>query len=209
MEAKSTQPNDQQLDDREGDVKQSGHKDGGAAKPSSAKVTDREQERRVENPVDGGVEKANAGSVDKTSLTISTPRRIRNKEHLRYVASQPCIICARAPGHAHHLRFAQPRALGRKVGDDWTVPLCATNHRALHSAGDEKQWWKDKGIDPIAHAVRFWWDTRHGGIEDPNRIAEAGHGIVFAGRDGPLKAGKQFDPSAQTAGCIKDVESEW
>jgi hypothetical protein len=101
--------------------------------------------------------------IDKTKLPISTPRRIRDKEHLRYVASQPCIVCGRAPSHAHHLRFAQPRALGRKVSDEWTVPLCVTHHHALHTVGSEKQWWEEKGIDPIAHAVRLWWDTRHGG----------------------------------------------
>jgi DNA recombination protein Rad52 len=119
---------------------------------------------------------ANAGNghLDKTNLPISTPRRIRDKEHLRYVASQPCIICGRAPGQAHHLRFAQPRALGRKVSDEWTVPLCSTHHGSLHSVGDEKQWWREKGIDPIAHATRFWWDTRHGGVEHPNKVERPG-----------------------------------
>jgi len=102
----------------------------------------------------------NAGNehVDKTNLPISTPRRIRDKEHLRYVALQPCIVCGRAPGHAHHLRLAQPKALGRKVSDEWTVPLCSTHHRSLHSVGDEEYWWKERGIDPTAHAVRLWWD---------------------------------------------------
>jgi hypothetical protein len=99
--------------------------------------------------------------VDKSRLPISTPRRIRDKEHLRYVASQPCIICGRSPGHAHHLRYAQPRAMGRKVSDEWTVPLCLSHHRSLHSCGDERQWWAEKGLDPVAHAVRLWWDTRH------------------------------------------------
>jgi len=120
------------------------------------------------------------GQIDKTNLPINTPRRIRNKEHLRYVASQPCIICGRSPAQAHHLRFAQPRALGRKVSDEWTVPLCLTHHRALHSVGNEKPWWTEKGIDPIAHAVRLWWDTRHGGIEHPNRMAEARSSDVSA-----------------------------
>ena len=101
------------------------------------------------------------GQIDKTNLPISTPRRIRDKEHLRYVASQPCIICGRSPGQAHHLRFAQPSALGRKVSDEWTVPLCATHHRSLHSVGDEERWWKEKGIDATAHAVRLWWKTQH------------------------------------------------
>ena len=149
------------------------------------------------------------GPIDKSKLPISAPRRVRDKEHLRYIASQPCIICGRSPSHAHHLRFAQTRALGRKVGDDWTVPLCATHHRALHCAGDEEKWWKEKGIDAIKHAVRLWWDTRHGSIKGPNRIAGAGSGVVFARRDGPLKAGKQFGPSAQTTGRIKNAESEW
>jgi len=106
------------------------------------------------------------GHVDKTNLPIGTTRIIRDKDHLRYVASQPCIICGRSPGHAHHLRFAQPRALGRKVGDEWTVPLCATHHRALHSVGDEKRWWAEKGIDPIAQAMRLWLNTRHGRPEN-------------------------------------------
>jgi hypothetical protein len=101
------------------------------------------------------------GQIDKTNLPISTPRRIRDKNHLRYVSSQPCIICGRSPGHAHHLRFAQPSALGRKVSDEWTVPLCATHHRSLHSVGDEERWWKEKGIDATAHALRLWWATRH------------------------------------------------
>jgi hypothetical protein len=83
---------------------------------------------------------------------------------LRYVAHQPCLICGRSPGHAHHLRFAQPRALGSKVSDEWVVPLCATHHRALHGVGDEQQWWKERGIDPIGHARILWWTTRFGNV---------------------------------------------
>jgi DNA recombination protein Rad52 len=106
------------------------------------------------------------GQIDKSALPISAPRRVRDKEHLRYVARQPCLICGRSPGQAHHLRFAQPRALGRKVSDEWVVPLCATHHRALHGVGDEKQWWKDRGIDPIGHARIFWWTTRFGNVSE-------------------------------------------
>jgi hypothetical protein len=102
-----------------------------------------------------------AGQVDKSALPISAPRRIRDKDHLRFVASRPCLVCGRSPGHAHHIRFAQPRALGRKVSDEWTVPLCATHHRSLHTVGDEQNWWKARAIDPIAHAEELWrgtWD---------------------------------------------------
>jgi DNA recombination protein Rad52 len=108
---------------------------------------------------------AGNGHVDKTKLPISTPRRIRDKDHLRYIASQPCLICGRTPSHAHHLRFAQPKAFGRKVSDEWTVPLCSTHHRALHNVGDERQWWAEKGIDPTAYATRLWWNTKHGGVD--------------------------------------------
>jgi DNA recombination protein Rad52 len=119
---------------------------------------------------------ANAGNghVDKTSLPISTPRRIRDKDHLRYVASQPCIVCGRTPSHAHHLRFVQPKAFGRKASDEWTVPLCLTHHRALHSVGVEKKWWAEKGIDPTAHAVRLWWDSKHGGVRGSEKVRHPG-----------------------------------
>jgi DNA recombination protein Rad52 len=144
-------------------IKRESNSNGGAAKPFAAIGADRIRTQGAKIRNDEGA--AITGHVDKTSLPISTPRRIRDKEHLRYVASQPCIICGRSPGHAHHLRFAQPRALGRKVSDEWTVPLCITHHRAVHSVGDEKQWWTEKGVDPIAHALRLWWDTRHGGVD--------------------------------------------
>ena len=38
--------------------------------------------------------------IDKSALTISEPKRVRSKEHLRYVARQPCLICGRSPSHA-------------------------------------------------------------------------------------------------------------
>jgi hypothetical protein len=39
--------------------------------------------------------------------------RLRDKDHRKFVASQPCLVCGRFPADAHHLRCAQPRALGR------------------------------------------------------------------------------------------------
>ena len=52
------------------------------------------------------------------------------------------IVCGRHPSDPHHLRFAQPRALGVKVSDEFTVPLCRGHHRQLHQAGNEITWWK-------------------------------------------------------------------
>ncbi len=113
-----------------------------------------------------------AGPIDKSTLPISAPRRIRDKDHLRFVASKPCLVCGRSPGQAHHVRYAQPRAMGRKVSDEWTVPLCATHHRALHSVGDEQSWWKARRIDPIIHAKHFWQDNRANGMRAVSRARE-------------------------------------
>jgi hypothetical protein len=98
--------------------------------------------------------------VDKSSLTLSEPRRYRDKDHLQFVSAQPCIACGRQPCEAHHLRFAQPRALGRKVSDEFTVPVCRSHHRELHRHGDEAAWWSRLNIDPMPIALRFWQHTR-------------------------------------------------
>jgi ERF superfamily len=98
--------------------------------------------------------------VDKSVLTVGAPRRYRNRDHLRFVMQQPCLLCGRKPSDAHHIRFVQPRALGRKASDEFAVPLCRSHHRAVHRAGDEKAWWKQAGIDPIKVARKLWKRTR-------------------------------------------------
>jgi hypothetical protein len=100
------------------------------------------------------------GKIDKSVLTISEPRRLRDKAHLKFVSAQPCLICARSPADAHHLRFTQPRAMGLKVSDEFTVPLCRTHHRDIHSFGDEVAWWERRAIDPVATARVLWISTR-------------------------------------------------
>jgi len=63
------------------------------------------------------------------------------------------LVCGRHPADAHHLRFAQPRALARKVSDEFTVPVCRVHHRELHRTGDEAIWWKSIDIDPLPIAL--------------------------------------------------------
>ena len=98
--------------------------------------------------------------IEKSELTISEPRRHRDKAHLKFVASQPCLVCGRSPADAHHLRFTQPRAMGRKVSDEFTVPLCRTHHRENHSVGDEVAWWGRQAIDPVDTSRKLWVSTR-------------------------------------------------
>jgi hypothetical protein len=59
-----------------------------------------------------------------------------------------------------NLRFTQPRAMGRKVSDEFTVPLCRTHHRDNHSFGDEVAWWGRRAIDPITTSRMLWISTR-------------------------------------------------
>lgn len=98
--------------------------------------------------------------IDKSELALGEPRRFRDKAHLRFVASQPCLICERSPSDAHHLRFAQPRAMGRKTSDEFTVPLCRAHHRENHRTGREKLWWESKGIEPLTVATELWRVSR-------------------------------------------------
>jgi Protein of unknown function (DUF968). len=84
------------------------------------------------------------------------PARRRNKAHLIFVAAQPCAICQRTPCDAHHLKFAQPKALGRKVSDEFTVPLCREHHHDLHRRGNEMAWWANLQITPIEIAKVLW-----------------------------------------------------
>ena len=100
------------------------------------------------------------GSPNMAAAT-TMPRRARDPGHLQRVAALPCLVCGRTPAHAHHLRFAQPRSLGSKPSDEWTVPLCPIHHRSLHDAGREEEWWQAKGIDAKAEAERLWRTTHH------------------------------------------------
>src|SRR4029078_6547252 len=113
--------------------------------------------------------------IDKSSLPLPEPKRRRDKSHLRFVASQPCTVCGRRPSDAHHLRFAQPRALGVKVSDEFTVPLCRGHHRQLHQAGNEVAWWGTLKIDALRIARQFWEQTHPSeatsAINDPADIA--------------------------------------
>jgi ERF superfamily len=97
--------------------------------------------------------------VDKNRLAHPKPRRLRDKLHIKYVAKQPCLICGRIPSDPHHLRFVQARALGSKVSDEYTVPLCRGHHRELHRSGGEETWWMKAAIEPVAIARTLWLET--------------------------------------------------
>ncbi|MGY3483132.1 hypothetical protein ACVW1C_001015 [Bradyrhizobium sp. USDA 4011] len=84
------------------------------------------------------------------------PLRKRSKAHLLFVREQPCLVCQQSPCDAHHLKFAQPKALGRKVSDEFTVPLCRTHHQELHRHDNERAWWANLKIEPLRMAHDLW-----------------------------------------------------
>jgi hypothetical protein len=131
----------------------------------SAELSTREpsEASNAGDPEIGTSDKANtyeSQGIDKSVLTVAAPRRYRNRDHLRFVTQQPCLLCGRKPADAHHIRFVQPRALGRKASDEFAVPLCRSHHRAVHRVGDEQAWWKQAGIDPLKVARKLWKQTR-------------------------------------------------
>ena len=101
-----------------------------------------------------------ASHGDHEPLPLFAPRtkavRRRSKAHLAFVASQPCLVCRASPCDAHHLKVARPRSLGRKVSDEFTVPLCRKHHRELHRHGNEATWWANMQVAPIPIANELW-----------------------------------------------------
>jgi hypothetical protein len=106
-----------------------------------------------------GNQSIQANSDEQMVTIIGKPVRERDREHLKYVTSQPCLVCGRTPSDAHHIKFAERRAMGRKVSDRFSVPVCRLHHRELHRRGNEFAWWQNLGIDPLAIAATLWART--------------------------------------------------
>jgi len=130
--------------------------------------------------------------INKSDLVFPEPQRIRDRNHIRHVIKQPCLICGRRPSDPHHLRFAQSSALGRKVSDEFTVPLCRTHHREVHRCGEEGSWWQKTAIDPLAAARALWLETHPlpkakatAAASDVTVVTADFHGVQIGGRISP------------------------
>lgn len=151
--------------------------------------------------------------IDKSTLAFPEPRRIRDKDHLKFVAQQPCLVCNRYPCDAHHLRFAQPRAIGMKVSDEFTVSLCRIHDRQLHDAGNEVAWWEDLEVNALEIARVLWEESHRGaGVSDPRISSESAAGQKtqyksFAGGDysgcGRTRNGRIGPKPSLTKSCKK------
>ena len=140
-------------------------------------------------------------SSEQAVTLISKPVRERDREHLKFVASQPCLVCGRTPSDAHHIKFAEQRAMGRKVSDRFTVPICRLHHRELHRRGNERAWWEGQGIDPLVLAATLW-DKTHAVMPAANLAGDQPTTI-----NGKLK-GRHFDNGPGAMGLPQDGETQ-
>jgi hypothetical protein len=120
---------------------------GDSAPPKNRKANGHRRRPRQSEP----------GSQEVT--VIGKPVRERDRDHLRFVAAQPCLVCGRTPSDPHHIKFAEQRGMGRKVSDRFTVPICRLHHRELHRRGNERAWWQKQAIDPLVIAASLWAKT--------------------------------------------------
>jgi hypothetical protein len=118
-------------------------------------------------------------SREPSPYTEASQYRRRDRNHLKFVATQPCLICGRGPSDPHHLRFAQPRALGRKVSDEYTVPLCRGHHRELHRAGNEVTWWSSVSVDPMPIARALWRKHKRNDLDQTNFATNLAEGPMI------------------------------
>jgi hypothetical protein len=118
-----------------------------------------------------------ASTGDNFVAPLAKPARKRSKAHLTFVASQPCLICKTTPCDAHHLKIARPRSLGRKVSDEFTVPLCRKHHQELHRHGNEANWWTNMQVAPLQTAKELW-EASQIHVTGEAAVASGGTGIL-------------------------------
>ena len=129
------------------------------------------QEVQAHLPASGESSEAPSRSgIDKSELSLPKLRRVRDREHVRSVAQKPCLVCGRRPSDPHHLRFAQSRALSRKVSDEFVVSLCRGHHREVHRSGDEAAWWRHRGVDALGVARALWLEFHPQVPKNPEAI---------------------------------------
>jgi len=149
-------------------------------------------------------------SANTSVQALGKPVRLRDKDHRRFVLRQAYLVCGRVPSDPHHLTFTQPRALGRRVSDEFIVPVCRLHHRELHRSGNEAAWWQRLNIDPISVALRLWQHSRGNGELAPTIQAQAAKAPLISAHDQARTSGDtgcEPEPAAQAAASPRASES--
>ena len=154
-------------------------------------------ERRKANGHRRRPRQSEASSEEVT--VIGKPVRERDRDHLRFVAAQPCLVCGRTPSDPHHVKFAEHRAMGRRVSDRFTVPICRLHHRELHRRGNERAWWQKQGIDPLVIAAGLWAKT-HAATPMTSLAADIDRPVHVNGSDSASVVRRQNDETKPILG---------
>jgi len=135
--------------------------------------------------------------------TLGKPVRLRDKDHRKFLLRHPCLVCGRVPSDPHHLTFTQPRALGRRVSDEFTVPVCRVHHREIHRSGDEAAWWRRLNIDPLPVALKLWQQSRADGQLFPSSgdVTQL-QAAKTTGVSPQHRSGTNHDPNANPEGAV-------
>jgi hypothetical protein len=163
-------------------------KETSAAPPAPAWIPDGSTPAGLPHDVPTQSRASASVAVTSSVQALGKPVRLRDKDHRRYVQRQACLVCGRVPSDPHHLTFTQPRALGRRVSDEFIVPVCRIHHRALHRSGNEVAWWQKFNIDPIPVALRLWQHTRSDDRTSPDARTELKASTQGEATDGVPKA---------------------
>lgn len=103
--------------------------------------------------------RSRAKVIDKSVLALSEPRRIWDRDHVRYVVKQPCLICGRRP--AMPTTCASHKAGCSNERSAMISPSrCAEETIARCTVSAKSAWWKKAGIDPTENARALWLKTR-------------------------------------------------
>ncbi len=98
--------------------------DGFPDKPPELSSPAQELSKSEPERVDRHSGRPSLGGIDKSVLSISEVRRYRDKAHIKFVASRPCLVCGRKPA-------------GRVVGQTWH--RCRPD-RSGALENDSRQW---------------------------------------------------------------------
>ncbi|MBR1155295.1 DUF968 domain-containing protein [Bradyrhizobium sp. JYMT SZCCT0428] len=100
------------------------------------------------------------GVADATCKAVDQQHRRRPRQSAGgNPEPREVAVSGREPYDPHHLLFAQPRGLGQKVSDEFTIPRCRAHHRELHRASKQRDWWATAGLEPVGLPRQLWLET--------------------------------------------------
>lgn len=83
-------------------------------------------------------------------------KKIRDKNHLKFIRSLPCIKCFQAPSQAAHIRLNGGAGIGQKPCDSKTIPLCAMHHFQQHQMPEGEF---HGNIEKVHELAKYLWDN--------------------------------------------------